>query len=233
VLAEEMGRLERAEWPARVHFWGLRAYAFTSLREGRMEDVGAQLERSLELARACRSDNMIARSLSNLADHALAVGDPRRAVEIGFELVNRHGPARSRYNLLVALGNLSNALLQVGEIEQARGMVAKLHEESRAASWDTFATFAPVFALLAACDGRLKSAARLLGFAAMRARAMGDQPEPNEVRAAELAMQRIAAGLEGAEIRSLMAEGERLGEEEACALTLETAPRRSGAALVP
>jgi hypothetical protein len=119
----------------------------------------------------------------------------------------------------------------VGEIEQARAMIAKLHEESRAARWDTFSTFAPVFALLAASEGRLKSAARLVGFAQLRAHAMGDQPEPNEVRAGELAMQRVRAGLGEAECRSLMAEGERLGEEEASALTLETATRRSGAAL--
>jgi len=233
-LSAEMARLERADWPARVRFWGLRAYAFTALREGRMADVGADLERSLELARACRSENMIARSLSNLADHALAMGDPRRAVEIGLELVNHHTAVRVRYNRLVALGNLSNALLQVGEIERARGTIAKFHEESRAARWDTFGTFAPVFALLAACEGRTKSAARLLGWAQGRALAMGDQPEPNEVRAGVLAMERIVAQIGEPECRALMAEGERgLAEEEACALTLETASRPTSAAAAP
>jgi hypothetical protein len=183
-----------------------------------LSEVGRYLERSLELARACRSPSMLGRSLSNLADHALAMGDLERSIEIGRELLRQ---GHSQYNRLVAEGNLANALLQSGAVEEAREVVSRVHEGARAASWDTFATFAPVFALLAAAEGRVRSAARLIGYAQMRDRQMGGGQEPNEQRAQELAMQRIAAELGADEVRTLMAEGERLSEDEVCALTLE------------
>jgi hypothetical protein len=197
------------------------------MRDGRREEVGTYLERALQLARASRSRSLIERTLSNLADHALAMGDVPRAIEIGRELVRG---TRGDYSLLVVGGNLANALLQAGEIAEARGVIAGLHERSRAAQWDAFATYAPVFALLAASEGRVRSAARLLGYADMRNRAMGENAEPNEVAAKELAMKRVAAGLAAAEIRELMAQGERLSEDEVCALTLEAAPRAAAAA---
>jgi predicted ATPase/DNA-binding winged helix-turn-helix (wHTH) protein len=217
-LVAEMMRMQRADWPARVRFWGLRAYAYVAMRDGRREDVGASLESALELARASRSRSLIDRTLSNLADHALAMGDMRRAIEIGRELVRG---TRGDYNVLVVEGNLANALLQAGEIAQARDVIASLHGKARAAQWDTFATYAPVFALLAASEGRVRSAARLLGYADMRYRAMGENAEPNELAARELASKRIAAELAPEEARVLMAEGERLSEDEVCALTLE------------
>ena len=218
VLIDMMKRIERPDWPARVRYWGFRAYAYSDLFDGRLSEVGRYLERSLELARACRSPSMLGRSLSNLADHALAMGDLARSIEIGRELLRQ---GHSQYNRLVAEGNLANALLQSGAVEEAREVVSRVHEGARAASWDTFATFAPVFALLAAAEGRVRSAARLIGYAQMRDRQMGGGQEPNEQRAQELAMQRIAAELGADEVRTLMAEGERLSEDEVCALTLE------------
>ncbi len=217
-MVAEMMQLERAEWPVRPRFWGLRAYAYVAMRAGRRPEVGAYLERSLELARASRSPSLIARALSNLADHSLAMGDTRGAIDLGRELIRN---ARGDYSLLVVEGNLANALLQAGEIAEARATIASLHEKSRAAQWDTFVTYSPVFALLAASEGRLRSAARLLGYAEMRYREMGENAEPNELAAKELAARRIAAELPAEETRALMAEGERLSEDAVCALTLE------------
>jgi len=80
-----------------------------------------------------------------------------------------------------------------------------------------------VFALLAASEGRLRSAARLLGYAEMRYRTMSENAEPNEIAARDLASKRVAAGLAPEEARALMAQGERLSEDEVSALTLERA----------
>jgi predicted ATPase/DNA-binding winged helix-turn-helix (wHTH) protein len=218
-LVETMLALERSDWPARIRYWGLRAYAYADLFDERVAEVGRYLERALELARACRSPALIDRSLSNLADHALAAGDLERAVRIGRELVGTMG---GKYNTLVAQGNLANALLQQGEVEEARGLIARFHGQARAMQWDTFATFAPDFALLAASEGRVRSAARLVGYAQMHDRKMGGDAEPNERRAQELAMERIAAVLPAAEIEQLMSEGEGLSEDEVCGLTLDS-----------
>ena len=219
-MGVEMKALERSDWTARVRFWGMRAHAYGAMRDGRLADVGTSLEQALELARASGSRSLTVRTLSNLADHALAAGDTRRAIEIGRELVR---DARGDYNMLVVEGNLANALLHEGRIAEARGVIASLHEKSRAAQWDTFGTFAPVFALLAASEGRLRSAARLLGYAEMRYRTMSENAEPNEIAARDLASKRVAAGLAPEEARALMAQGERLSEDEVSALTLERA----------
>ena len=208
------------DWPARVRFWGKRSGAFVAVRDGRLPEVGALLEQSLELARACDSEVMEDRTLVNLADYALATGDVRKAVDLGRQLLARVSERRT-YLWLVAQGNLANALLQAGEIAEAREVIARFNELSRAAQWDTFATYGPVFALLAACEGRVESAARLLGHADRVTGARGGQQQPNEVRAHELALKRIDAELGAAERKRLMAEGEDLDQEAVCALTLD------------
>jgi tetratricopeptide (TPR) repeat protein len=217
---DQMSALERPDWPARVRFHGRRSAAFVAIYEGRVREVGAILEQALELARACDSQSMADRTLHNLADQALAAGDLRKAVDLGRQLLLR-ATERRTYLLLVVLGNLANALLQSGEVAEARDVIARFNESSRAAQWDTFGIYAAVFALLAACEGRVESAARLVGYGDRCYAAMGAEPEPNEVRARELALARVAAELDAAELQRLMAEGERLDEEAVCALTLE------------
>ncbi len=221
-MVEEMKTLERPDWPPRLRFWGCRAHAFVAMRDGRVGEAGSLLEQALALSRASGSESMVLRSLANVADHALASGDGRKAVEIGRELLSR--VSDRHYHLLVVRGNFANALLQCGEVAEAREVIAGFHETSRAARWDAFGTFASVFALLAACEGRIRSAARLLGFADRCRREMGMQLEPNELRAHELASARVRSELDARERESLMAEGERLDEEAACALTLEPLP---------
>jgi tetratricopeptide (TPR) repeat protein len=219
-MVADMNALERPDWPARVRFWGKRSGGFVAMRDGRLPEVAPLLEQALELARACDSEMMVDRSLVNLADCALAAGDLRKAVDLGRELLQRSSQRRT-YLWLCACGNLANALLQSGEVAEAREVVAHFNEWSRAAQWDMFGMFAPVFALLAASEGRAESAARLLGYAERCSGVMGGEQEFNEARAHELALKRVDAELGAAARKSLMAEGERLDEEGACALTLE------------
>ena len=68
----------------------------------------------------------------------------------------------------------------------------------------------------------VRSAARLVGYAEMHDRKMGGDAEPNERRAQELAMQRVAAALPAEEIEQPMSEGAGLSEDEVCALTLDS-----------
>ena len=226
-MVEELSALERPEWPARTRFWGKRAAAFVAMNDGRVREVGVLLEQALELARVCGADCQN-RALSNIADHALAMGDVRKAVEVGEELLANSAERRT-YHLLVVRGNLANALLQSGGVVRARELIALFHESSRAAQWDAFGVYSPIFALLAASEGRLESAARLLGYAERCIRSAGGQREPNEARAWDLALSRVDAGLDRARRDRLMAEGARLDEDAVCALTLEAAPASSPA----
>lgn len=223
-MLREMTAVERTQWPVRMRYWGERARAYIALQDGDVERVGRHLDRALELARACRSESMIQRTLVNVADQALAVGDVRKAIEVGREIL-ADTSVRSNYHLLVVRGNLSNALLQAGDVMAARETIALYNATSRAAQWDTFRTFTPVFALLAATEGRFASAARLLGSARHASHALGGPWESNEARAFELAAKRVREGLAAGEVDSLMAEGERLDEEAICALTLEVRER--------
>jgi ATP/maltotriose-dependent transcriptional regulator MalT len=222
-MVEQMNALERADWPARVRFYGRRTGAFVAMCDGRVRDVGVLLEQALELARACDSQSLADRSLHNLADQALAAGDLRKAVDLGRQLLLR-ATERRTYLLLVVLGNLANALLQSGDVAEARGLLARFNEASRAAQWDGFGTYAAVFALLASSEGRLETAARLMGYGDRCYAALGGLLQPNEARARALALAPVAAKLDAAQVRRLMAEGERLDEEAVCALTLSEEP---------
>jgi predicted ATPase/DNA-binding winged helix-turn-helix (wHTH) protein len=216
----EMDKLERPDWPPRVLYTGIWSKTHICMRAG-SDEAPALLERSLELARACGSESLVRRTLGNMADHALSVGDTSRAVRIGRELL-ASTPA-SHYQVLVIRGNLANALLQEGEVAEARAVIAGFLELSRAVKWEGVSTFAAVFSLLAASEGRYESAARLLGFAERWQEALGGRPEPNEQHARDLAFARVDQELGAAAREPLMAEGRALDEEAACALTLEPA----------
>jgi predicted ATPase/DNA-binding winged helix-turn-helix (wHTH) protein len=216
----EYASLERADFPPRAKYMGLLTMASIAMRDGRDADAQAILEQSVELAQACGSELLLRRSLGNVADLALAMGNVERAVRVGRELM-ASTPER-HYHAMVVRGNLANALLQSGKVAEAREALASWCDLARATQWETLATFAPVLPLLAACEGRHESAARLLGYARRRMQEeTGGEPEVNERRAFDLALAEVEARLDAAMRERLANEGAALGEEAVCALALE------------
>jgi tetratricopeptide (TPR) repeat protein len=225
--AAECAALQRPEWPPRMMCWGVITQAFVAMRDGRDAQADAFLEQGVGYARACGSDFLLRRSLGNIADRALATGGVAKAVEVGRELM-RSTPER-HYHALVVRGNLGNALMRVGEVAEARRILAGWIELSRALHWDSFPVFAQVLPLLAASEGRYETAARLLGYAWRRGQELFGDVEVNEQFAYDLAMAQVQKHLDAATVKRLMDEGASLDEESVCALTLERSSARAPA----
>ncbi|HET9650568.1 MAG TPA: winged helix-turn-helix domain-containing protein, partial [Usitatibacter sp.] len=88
-MLNRMKRLENPAWPPRLLFFGRRAETHVAMLEGRDEDKGRLLEDMLRLARACDAPSLVERTLANMADHALAIGDRGHALQLGRELFDR------------------------------------------------------------------------------------------------------------------------------------------------
>ncbi|HET9651298.1 MAG TPA: hypothetical protein VFP36_03875, partial [Usitatibacter sp.] len=129
---------------------------------------------------------------------------------------------RRNYQSLVVSLNLANALLQSGDVAQARALVTRYLEFSRTVPWDGFNASVPVFALLATAEGRCRGAARLLGYAQRFVRSARLPHEPNEARAYEIAIARVRAALGARQCRSQMSQGERMDQDAVSALALQT-----------
>jgi hypothetical protein len=121
---------------------------------------------------------------------------------------------------LFALGNLANALLQLGEVAEARERLATFLDLSRSSEWEGLDIFSDIFALLAAKEGRFEAAARLMGFADAASRRMKFVRQANEERACEIASAAVRGALDTATIERLMAEGRSLDGAGACEIVL-------------
>jgi predicted ATPase len=218
-LLEQAQALERPEWPPLLRHYGARAEGVLLSREGRIEEGRAARERTLRLARAAGSERLIDAGLVTRADHALAEGKVEEAVHLGREQVRRRHLGKGPQSLW-PLANLANALLQHGEVDEARGMLVAFLRESRNHDWDGFDCFSPVFALLAAREGRIEDAARLVGHADTAQARVGGVPETNEMHARQLALEACEAGLEPSKLARLLAEGRQLSREEASSITV-------------
>lgn len=163
-------------------------------RSGDVERAEAVGQRWLALTRepGWEYDHVIV--LTNMADLALVRGDVAQAVQLGRELERQLEDSRLLRSLTVARSNLAIALLAAGETAQVRAVAER--GWPMAASWRLQPYWAVIFAGLAAQEGRVRSAAGLLGCAHARLAALGGEPEPNEARALAEAERLARAGLE-------------------------------------
>jgi hypothetical protein len=107
------------------------------------------------------------------------------AIEHGFELDERLVSYRDSHLLYLARSNLVQALLAKDRIEEAREWAEKTWALAERYEFTPFDT--EILALLAALEGRARTAATLLGFAAARLRADGAAMGVVEARTAKRA----------------------------------------------
>jgi hypothetical protein len=204
----EMSELEDPQWPAAILAIGAKVAGGIASHD---EDVPASRAanlRRLSLATACGSDRDC---------FALIGGDAAEAVRLGRDLLarlpRRHGVTRA-----IALGNLLLALLAQHDTAAARTVAEDFVSLLAQIDHLYLGSSADALALLAAQEGRLPDAARLIAFADASYRADGEPREPNEARARAEALALIKSGLEDGE--PYLAEGAGLTPESACAIAL-------------
>jgi len=219
-LLQEMMQLEQPEWPPKLLRMRLVGQGLICSREGRHGEALEAAFASLAYARRAGSDRQAAHAMMNLAYYHHAAGDAAQAMALGRELVDGQF-ARNRSYRLYALGNLATALLVEGEVAEARERVTEFFDDCRDRGWEGFGVFSSLYALLAASEGRIETAARLIGHADQAHERLG-QRFPTQDAARAHALRLIEPALDHARLQDLMAEGRTMDRETAYRLTLDT-----------
>lgn len=171
------------------------------------------LLQSLQIARDLRSHQETA-CLLHLAGLEYFFGDVEQAIERCREAVVSARATPAHRNLGIGLMNLATYQLALGRPEDARPAA----EEAFVRTGDSTSSMLPclqIWAVLAAFEGRLTEAARLIGFVdAERVRKRQPRRAPEQGLYGEL-MRRLDAGLQAADLRAQLAEGGLWSEAEA------------------
>ncbi len=223
MFVEALPLLERGGVPKAL----ARYFAFSGhLKKVTGDPAGARLhyEKALPLFHSAGAECDALRTLGHIADITWLQGD-LDAAAAGFReaaalLRRAFSTTTSAANTLgCVLGNLSGVLAERGEIdaalEAAREAIPLLTDGRY--TW----IFMDHFALRAGLAGKLTSATRLCGVADAAHVAKKKVREPNELRARASLHALLRDKLAPAEIERLLAEGEKMSEEEAGRLALE------------
>ena len=220
VLAEAYSRLNGVA-PSRVLSLYMGHVAFMKTFAGDLAGARTHYERALELDRKAGDEFGALAIIGNLANIIWALGDLDAAEDSTREQVAllRNSPVSTRRLLGYALSNLAGVLAERGKLDQAlvaaREGLPLVKEDGSA--W----IFADHVALRAALAGKISSAARLAGYSQHTWTANEATRQPIEARAHERLCAILREKLDPGELERLLAEGAKLGEDEACRLALE------------
>jgi predicted ATPase len=173
------------------------------------------IEQSMAIMRRIGDAHGIASAHITLAEIRYALGDIDDSIRIVRELLE--SGRQSRRQTTVALGNLAGYLLAQDRIDEARlAMIEGLRTARAVGHSASIARLVEHAALMSALTGEPRRAARLLGYGrAFYARGSASREHTEDVTLAR-ASALVVAALRADEIAALMAEGETLGEAEAC-----------------
>jgi len=210
----ELETIEHADWPLSLRVYGLEARAHTSYMAGCYEETLAVARRMAEIFDATGNSRGKFTTRMYIANVTFTLDRYREAVRLGREL--RDEPHASRYDLYgIALFNLIEALLFAGEPDEAQRTARQL----LAGRPQFLVGLTLCLALLAAERGRFEDAARLLGHS-RRVYADNALPlEPAELKVTERVQGLLRAALSAEDFGRLTAEGARLDEPAAFALS--------------
>ncbi|MDH5541008.1 MAG: hypothetical protein OEY03_16535, partial [Rhizobacter sp.] len=219
---DEMARLERPEWPPRLRAQRILAQVGALRAGGRLHEACLAAESLLTLASAAALALATSAALSELASLHLSLGNAEQAMHHARSLADS-GTQRSDNFVVHAHAVLVQASLALGRTPQARSAMFDFIAASRVRDWEWFDLYADLYALLAASEGRLAAAARLLGYADAAALRIGGRVA-NGAAARASASALLEASLAPDNIAALMQEGARADIDSVCLLTLAQAP---------
>jgi predicted ATPase/DNA-binding winged helix-turn-helix (wHTH) protein len=211
----EMLSLEPADAPPRLRAQRMLAQASALSARGHVADARALWEALVELTTQAGLDGMASAALAGLAGALLASGHAEEAVACARRLI-ADPRARNGNFLLHPLGTMAEAQLVLHDVGPARETLGLFVAASRHRDWEWLGSYADVFALLAASEGRAEHAAMLMGFA--------DRPGRRKARrrtgARERALAAVEAALDAGTLARCYDQGSRLDAGAACGLAL-------------
>jgi len=216
---QEAKSLEKPEWPLRVLM--LLPMQRGSIAMHAKDAAGYRLYRRevLRLAEQCGATRQAISARLGLGDAALLAEDYGEAAELCRAVVDELKGHNRLFTRGIALENLANALVHLGDLQGAAAAVAQslpIMRQNEAGA-DLFT----ILALIAIRSGKPQMAARMLGHVDAWVKESQYDLAPNEARAAEEAGREIDAAIGPAEHARLRSEGGLLSEKEADALAAE------------
>jgi hypothetical protein len=151
-------------------------------------------------------------SRSNLIDLELAAGEIERAIAQGQALLaSMHGVGLVRIETM-ARANVVLAALARPDPELARATALHPHGWAMASRVGNQGDWGAALALLATVEGRVRTAACLVGFAEAAYRRAAAEPQIHETRALELARTAVRSQVDAAEHRQLEMQGTNMSD---------------------
>jgi predicted ATPase/DNA-binding winged helix-turn-helix (wHTH) protein len=192
-LLAELAPLENPAWPAQRLLWHTEAAQWHARMSGDLAGALLQGRRLLALDRERGSHASI--STGNLIDAELAAGHIEAAAETGQLLVAALEGTRHEYTLAFARINLLAALLALNDTARARPVAEAAW--AKAAAFDLQHAAGAYLALLAALEGRPRTAVQLAAYSEAIYAARDEEREANETAATQRALALAAAALGG------------------------------------
>ncbi len=169
----DMARLEQPAWPPRLCTQRHLAEVAVLKAGSRMADARRVSQTLLVRAQAAGLQGVASAAMSDLASASLAMGDLDTALDTSRTLL-AHARLRSDHFVQRAQAIVACVSIVRQDLVAAREAVVAFLHASAARDWEWLGLYTPLLALLAALEGRLDAAARLLGHAQATGHAGGD-----------------------------------------------------------
>ena len=205
-------------WPLALRQPMVSARAFITNFKGPPNEVRAAWEDRLRLEQEIGDSRLTVMSLNNLLDAILAQGDYAEGIVRGRELVAMVRNERFSGYESFALGNLSAAYTEAGQLDEALRVARESAPLLR--QQGAIAGFLDHFAMLALRRGHVAAAALTLGRAEARLAQSGYRRGPMEQRVHRVLTQSLREALGDAELARALDEGGSLTDDAAAALAL-------------
>ena len=220
-LAELTG-LEDLNWPAHRLWWGMTARRFANIIVWDGPDRAAEQLRLTRCVVACleAEGQETAPFMGTLIDAEHAGGNLQAAVDLGERMLEQLAGTRDEYSRLFVRGNLNLAYLALGDTARARSLLQAEWPVALRFNLHILASDGP--ALLAALEGRPRTATRLAGYADAGYAARDLIRHPVELSLRERTHTLCRAALGEQTFERLLAEGRVLRDEQIATLAFAT-----------
>jgi len=213
----ELAALEDPSWPAQRLTRGLEAMCLARVALGGSDEPADVLMLTRRVVAGLEAEGAYtAPTLMALIDGELACGHPHAAVQLGEQLLEQLAGTRDEFSRMLVRANLTLAYLALDDTDHARPLLQALWPAALQFNLHVLCSDDP--ALLAALEGRPRTAARLAGYADAAYDMRGTFRHPNEVAARERSHKLPRAALGDATFERLMAEGRQLRDEQIAGL---------------
>jgi predicted ATPase/DNA-binding winged helix-turn-helix (wHTH) protein len=224
---KDMAALEQPTWPARLSTQRHLAEISVLQSSERMADARRVCQSLIVRAQSAGLTAMASAAMADLAAASLAMGDLDTALNTGRALLAQARSGRDNH-ILHAQAVVACVCIVRNDLAGARAAMRDFMTTSASRGWEWLTLYSPLFALLAALEGRLDAAARLLG----HAQADGEPGVHNVLTV--YAISRVSAlvqdGLEPAVMAQLLAMGQGMAPETVAAWALDQPPHAASAA---